>query len=117
MSAAKALVDAFNLHDPKAMAALVAPDFELYYFDDKGAAGLALEGPDQLAAEMTGYFAARPSVRSAIVDAVDGPIFVSFREQIVSAGGEGEDGGPSSLAVYEVRDGLVQRAWYFPAEK
>ena len=57
---------------------------------------------------MDTYFAARPSVRSVISGVVDGPVFVAFREQIV--------GGASSLAVYEVHNGLIRRAWYFPAE-
>jgi hypothetical protein len=39
---------------------------------------------------------------------VNGPRFVSFREQIV--------GGKSSLAVYEVEAGLIRRVWYYPAE-
>ena len=34
---------------------------------------------------------------------------LTFREQVV--------GGESSLAVYEVHDSLIRRAWYFPAEK
>jgi hypothetical protein len=58
---------------------------------------------------MNAYFASRPTVHSTITAAIDGPHFVSFREQIT--------GGDSSLAVYEIRDGLVRRAWYFPAEK
>ena len=105
---AEALVDAFSHHDPGAMAALVAPDFELYYFDEEGVAGLAVSGPDQLAAEMATYFTSHPSVQSTIAAAIDGPVYTSFREQIV--------GGQSSLAVYEVRDGLIKRVWHFPAE-
>ncbi|MCZ6507429.1 MAG: nuclear transport factor 2 family protein, partial [Acidobacteria bacterium] len=108
LSVAEALVDAFNGHDPEAMAKLVTADFELYYVDDEGVAVLSVRGPEQLVAEMTPYFASRPSVRSTIAAAIDGPVYVSFREQIV--------GGQSSLAVYEVRDGLIKRVWYFPAE-
>ena len=108
LAVAELLIDAFNRHDPAAMAALVSPDFELYYFDENGVAGLALTGPDQLEAQMTQYFAARPSVQSTISGAIDGPVYVSFREQIV--------GGQSSIAVYEIRDDLIQRVWYYPAE-
>ncbi len=108
LSVAQALVDAFNDHNPEAMAVLVSPDFELYYFDDDGVARLAIHGPEQLAAEMTAYFSNHPSVQSTIADAVDGPVYTSFREQIV--------GGQSSLAVYEVREGLIIRVWYYPAE-
>jgi hypothetical protein len=105
---AEALVEAFNRHDPKAMTSLVSPNFELYYVDEEGVADLAVSGPDQLFDEMTAYFETRPAVRSVIADAIDGPVYVSFREQIV--------GGRSSLAVYEIRDGLIRRVWYFPAE-
>lgn len=109
LAAAHALIAAFNRHDPAAMAALVTPDFELYYVDDTGQAELSVQGRDALAAEMEGYFAQRPQVRSEVSGAIDGPAFVSFREQIV--------GGASSIAVYEVREGLVRRAWYYPAEE
>lgn len=115
LSTARKLLDAFNRHDPDAMALLVSGDFELYYFDKKGVPGLAVSGPEQLVAEMTSYFADRPSVRSRIVGEVDGPSFVSFREQIVNS--LGEEPGPSSLAVYEVRDSLIRRVWYYPAEE
>ena len=108
LAAAQALMDAFNEHDAEAMAALVTSDFELYYFGEDGVASLSTQGPEQLRADMVSYFARRPSVRSTIVGAIDGPVFVSFREQIV--------GGQSSLAVYEVRDGLIRRVWYYPAE-
>ncbi len=108
LSVAKALLGAFNQHDPAAMASLVAPDFELYYFDEAGQAGLAVRGPDALIEEMTSYFAGRPNVESKITGAIAGPVYVSFREQIV--------GGQSSLAVYEVRDGLIRRVWYYPVD-
>ena len=108
LAAAEELFDAFNRHDGEAMASVVTSDFELYYVDEKGVASLDTVGPEQLSANMARYFASRPSVRSTIVGAIDGPVFVSLREQIV--------GGQSSLAVYEVRDGLIRRVWYFPAE-
>lgn len=103
---AEALVDAFNQLDPEEMAALVSPDFELYYIDEEGAAGLAICGPDQLASEMTTYFTSHPSVQSTIAAAIDGPVYTSFREQIV--------GGQSSIAVYEIRNGLIKRACLLP---
>jgi hypothetical protein len=108
LNVARALVESFSEHDAEAMAALVTSDFELYYFGEDGMASLSTQGRDQLRAEMSSYFASRPTVRSTIVGVIDGPVFVSFREQIV--------GGQSSLAVYEVRQGLIRRVWYYPAE-
>lgn len=108
MPVAEELVDAFNRHDPEAMGALVAPDFELFYVDESGEAALATTSRDQLIQEMKEYFASNPSVQSTISAAIDGPAYVSFREQIV--------GGKSSIAVYEIRNQLIKRVWYYPAE-
>lgn len=108
LETAHALVKAFNEHDAAKMASLVTDDFELYYFDNEGKAGLGTTGPAQLEKEMTGYFKARPDVKSTVAAEIAGERFVSFREQIV--------GGKSSLAVYEIHEGKVKRAWYYPAE-
>ena len=105
---AEALVAAFNAHDPASMASFVSPDFELYYVDENGEAALALRGREELIQEMEGYFVAQPEVQSKIVDVVHGTTYIAFREQIV--------GGQSSLAVYEIREKLIRRVWYYPAE-
>ena len=55
---------------------------------------------------MTTYFTSHPSVKSTIAAAIDGPVYTSFREQIV--------GGQSSIAVYEIRNGLIKRACLLP---
>ncbi|MEZ5464544.1 MAG: nuclear transport factor 2 family protein [Lysobacteraceae bacterium] len=115
LATAKQLLDAFNRHDPAAMAALVADDFELFYVDESGKAALGAKGPDDLRTQMTGYFASRPTVRSVIEGSVDGPRFASFRERAISIR-DGMQRSASSLAVYEVVDGKVLRVWYYPAE-
>ena len=102
------LMEAFNAHDVEAMIGLVTDDVELYYADENGAFAPASRSATQLATDMRAYFAANPSVQSRVEAVVPGPIFVSIRERIV--------GGQSSLGVYEVRQGLVRRVWYFPAE-
>lgn len=109
LAIAERLMEAFNRHDPEAMSSLVTEDFELFYFNNEGKAELSVTGREALKAEMTDYFKTRPDVRSKIADAIGGTNYVSFREQIV--------GGASSLAVYEVREGLIRRVWYYPAER
>lgn len=105
---AESLLAAFNAHDPAGMASLVTDDFELFYIDAEGRAGLATTGPEALRLEMAAYFDALPGVRSEIEGAIPGTRYVAFRERIV--------GGDSSLAVYEVEGDRVRRAWYYPAE-
>lgn len=109
LSIVKRLIDAFNGHDAQAMAAQVSDEFELFYVAENGESELSVRGRDALAREMTAYFEAHPSVRSVVDGAIEGNVYISVRERIV--------GGDSSIAVYEVRDGKVRRAWYFPAER
>lgn len=103
----QALTAAFNDHDPAAMVALVAEDVQIFYIDGQGRASLGIDGRDQFERQMREYFVDFPGVRSEIEAIIDGPVHVSIRERI--------QGGDASLAVYEVREGLVERAWYFPA--
>jgi len=114
MATAHRLLEAFNQHDPKAMAALVDENFELYYFSD-GKAELSAKGRADLQAQMTDYFASHQTVRSVVEGQIDGPRFATFRERAISLR-DGVERSASSLAVYEVVDGSILRVWYYPAE-
>jgi hypothetical protein len=52
LSVSESLLEAFNQHDPEAMAALVTEDFELFYISE-GKTALSVAGREGLAAEMT----------------------------------------------------------------
>jgi hypothetical protein len=114
LATAKQLLDAFNRHDPAAMAALVDEKFELYYVSG-GKSELSASGPQDLERQMVDYFRSRPTVRSEIEGSIDGERFVAFRERASSRHGAVER-SQSSLAVYEVVEGKIVRAWYYPAE-
>lgn len=102
------LLEAFNAHDPERMGQVVADDVEVFYVAEDGAAELGTRGRAQLVAEMTDYFQALPDVQSEVEAMISGNTYVSLRERIV--------GGDASLAVYEVRDGRIQRVWYYPVD-
>lgn len=104
----RALMDAFNAHDPALMGTFVARDIQVFYLTEAGVPELGTDGRAQLVEQMTEYFEARPEVASEVVNIIPGPVYVSVRERIV--------GGASSLAVYEVREGLIRRVWYFPVD-
>lgn len=106
------LIAAFNRADAEAMAALVSADLELFYVGGDGRAVIGAQGRESFLEQMEQYFAAYPGVRSEAENLIPGPAFVAYRERIV----EGPGAGQSSIAVYEVRDGTVRRAWYYPAE-
>ena len=71
MATAQQLLDAFNRHDPAAMAALVDDRFELYYVSG-GKSELSASGPAELERQMVDYFRSRPTVHSEIEGSIDG---------------------------------------------
>lgn len=109
----RALMDAFNRHDPERMASLVREDFE--YLSVNGAAvSVDAKGRAALKQSMVDYFASVRDVESVIEHVtVTGP-YVAIRERVSWTAKSGRR-SQASLGVYEVRDGLVQRVWYFPA--
>ena len=115
LATARKLLDAFNQHDPAAMAALVDENFELYYVSG-GKSELSASGPEDLEKQMVEYFKSRPTVHSEIEGSIDGPRFVAFRERAGSVHGTVAR-SQSSLAVYEIVDGKILRTWYYPAEE
>jgi hypothetical protein len=108
-------MEAFNRHDVEAMAARVAPDFVWF-----GVAGeevtVEARGRAALADGMRSYFAALPSVRSEIEESVVSGSFVAIRERATWTDASGAQRTQASLGIYEIRDGLIQRVWYYPAE-
>ncbi|MCP5117066.1 MAG: nuclear transport factor 2 family protein [bacterium] len=111
----KALLAAFNDHSPERMAELVSEDFELFYVAESETT-LGLRGPEALQTEMRGYFGNLPTVRSEAEISVASGSYVAFKET-VSWQHEGEERSQLSLVVYQVRDGKIRRAWYYPAER
>ena len=109
----RALEEAFNNHDADAMAALV--DEDIAWFSIAGDSVLVeVRGREALRSGMEGYFASVPSVRSEVEEVVTTGAFVAFRERVFWEGADGER-TRAALGVYEVRDGLIVRAWYYPA--
>ncbi len=110
----RAYLDAFNRHEPDAIAALLSPKVKWYSLDaDKLVADG--DGRDALRTWLTGYFKSLPDVRSDFVTIEQTGAFLSVRER---AGWTTKDGtrlSQQSHAVYEVRDGLIERVWYFPS--
>ncbi|MDQ3119207.1 MAG: nuclear transport factor 2 family protein [Verrucomicrobiota bacterium] len=111
----RAHVEAFNRHDVDALVERVSVDF-VWYNVESDATGVEVKGRDALRASLTSYFKSTPSVRSETEGMMQTGPFVSFRERAFWTSAKGER-SQSSLAVYEVHDGLITRAWYYPAAK
>ncbi len=108
-------VAAFNAHDSKAMAALVADDIDWLSIADQKVA-VEISGKGELIKSMDAYFKSCPSCRSSLSGVVSTSVRVSAVE---IASWQGKDGLKSqkSLSVYEFSDALIRRVYYFPAEK
>lgn len=109
-------LDAFNRHDVEAMAAQVAPDF-VWFSVDGDEVRVEVRGRIALAEGMRSYFASLPSVRSEVEGTLVSGAFVTLRERAIWTDESGIERSQAALGVYEVRDGLIQRVWYYPAER
>ena len=106
---------AFNRHDVGGMLANVAHDIEWYSVEGDSVT-LELQGREELRNAMFVYFAETPSFRSEIESVAISGAYVSVRERASWKSGDGEL-SQTALCVFEVRDGVIRRVWYFPAER
>ena len=109
------LVEAFNAQDVDAMAAQVTEDIE--WLSIRGAAiSVEAKGKQALREGMASYFESLPTVRSVIESPQISGKYVILRERVHWDQG-GSQKSQSSLAIYEIEEGLIARVWYFPAEE
>jgi hypothetical protein len=107
---------AFNAQDVAALAATVAEDF--VWFNVEGEKISAeTRGREALRTGMAGYFKSLPSAKSDIESLSVNGAFVSVKERAKWKSKSGEDRSQAALAIYEVREGLIKRVWYFPSQK
>lgn len=112
----RAYLDAFNRHDATATAAFCAENFKWFSLDgDKSSADV--EGRAPLQEWLTGYFKAYPTVRSEFLSVEQTGPFLTVRERPSWDNQEGKRVTQQAIGIYEIRDGLIQRAWYFPSVK
>ena len=110
----RAYLDAFNRHEPDAVAALLSPEVKWRSLDgDK----LVTEGDgrEALRTWLAGYFKSLPDVRSDFLTIEQTGAFLYVRERASWTAKDGARQSQQSHAVYEIRNDLIQRAWYFPS--
>jgi hypothetical protein len=108
-------MDAFNRQDVDAMAERVAPDFVWFSVEDDEVT-VEVRGRAALAEGMRSYFESFPSVRSEVESSLVSERFAVVRERARWTDESGEERTQVSLGVYEIRNGRIQRVWYYPAE-
>jgi uncharacterized protein YciI len=112
----RAALAAYNTRDAAAVAAHYADDIKWFSVaGDKQ----SLDGEGRAAVEkwLAGYFKSLPDVRAEISDVTQTGPHVSFRERVTWTAKDGTRRAQSAIGLYEVRDGKIARAWYFPAAR
>lgn len=107
-------LERFNRHDADGVAALVAEDFGWQMVADS-VVTTELRGRGALRAWLAGYFPATRAVRSEFLAMEQVGPYLTVRERVSWERADGTRTAQQSLAMYEVRAGLIQRAWYYPS--
>lgn len=110
----RAYLDAVNRMDAAAVTAMCAENFTWYNVDGAKVAP-EVQGREKLREWLTGYFKSLPSVRTGFLAVEQAGPFLTVRERAVWDNQAGQRVSQQALGVYEIRDGLIQRAWYYPA--
>lgn len=106
-------VAAFNAKELDAMMARVATDFTWMSVAGDSLAGVG-HGVAAFRSLIAGYFREVPSARSTLleIDATGPWVTTHERTRWEMPSGAG---GQASVVVYEVRGGVIRRAWFYPA--
>ncbi len=108
---------AYNTRDAAAVAAHYADDIAWFGIGADGKQSVEGEGRAAVEKWLTGYFKNLPDVHAEISDVTQTGPHVSFRERVTWTAKDGAKRAQSALGVYEVREGKIKRAWYFPSAR
>lgn len=111
----RASLAAFNARDADAVVSHYADDITWTSIGADGKTSVDGDSRESIRKWLVGYFKSLPDIRSEITDVAQTGAYVSFRERATYTAKDGTRRVQSSLGVYEVRDGKIKRAWYFPA--
>lgn len=112
----RAYLDAVNRMDAAAVTAMCAENFTWYNVDGDKVAP-EVQGRAKLHEWLAGYFKSIPSVRTEFLAVEQTGPFLTVRERASWDNKAGQRVAQQALGVYEIRDGLIQRAWYYPSVK
>lgn len=112
--ALRAYYDAFNRHEADATAAFLA-DHVKWYSVSGDAQSLDGDGRESVRTWLAGYFKQLPDVKSDVLELRQTGSHLFVHERVSWTGADGSAKRTTALAIYELRDGLIQRVWYFPA--
>jgi uncharacterized protein YciI len=107
-------LEAFNRHSPDDVVACYAENIKWLSIDGDKVATEG-DGRESIRTWLAGYFKSLPTVKSEFLEINQTGPHVVFRERASWTARDGTPRSQTAIGVFEVRDGLVQRAWYYPA--
>ncbi len=111
----KLFVAAFNAQDSGAMATLVTDNIE-WFSIESSQVSVEAKGRSNLIESMDAYFKSCPTCRSEVTKMLSTTNRVSAVE-IASWQTKNGLSSQRAISVYEFSNGLINRVYYFPAEK
>jgi ketosteroid isomerase-like protein len=112
----RAYLDACNRLDAETVVALCAENFAWYNVDGDKVVP-EVQGRAKLRDWLAGYYKDIPSARSEFLSIEQTGPFLTVRERASWDNKEGKRLSQQAIGIYEIRDGLIQRVWYFPSVK
>lgn len=112
----RAYLDACNRLDAEAVAAWCAEKI-LWLNVDGDKLTPEIQGRAALHQWLVGYYKNLPSARSEFLSLEQAGPFLTVRERASWQNKEGRRLAQQAIGVYEIRDGLIQRVWYYPASR
>ena len=110
----RAYLDAGNRLDADTVVALCAENFTWFNVDGDKIVP-EVQGRANLRPWLEGYYKNLPSARSEFLSIEQTGPFLTVRERASWDNKEGKRLSQQAIGIYEIRDGLIQRVWYFPS--
>ena len=114
ISVVREYVAAFNAKDLDAMMSVVASEIVWMSVSGDSLTDVG-RGVDAFRRMIAGYFRAVPSARSELIKIDATGRWVTTHERTRWQASPSGVGGQTSLVVYEVRDGRIRHAWFYPS--
>jgi len=105
-------VEAFNTKDIDGLVENVTDDFK-WYFIGPDTLHLEVSGKENFRKSMESYFNSIAEVKSEIAEYAIDNNRISFKEVVRYVTSSGITQSASAMGIYEMKNGLIYRAWYF----
>ena len=105
-------INAFNNRDIEHLLSNIEEGFKWFYVS-KDTMLLEVAGKKHFEQSMIKYFENIKKVQAEIIDFTVFKSRITFHEQVRYTNAKGEEKVTAAMGIYEIRNGLIHRVWYF----